>query len=250
MKESSWAIGVALLALGSGLGFAFLRDGGLLTPLGALAAWKLSWLILCFVVIISRQHAGIGAAARDLGLGRPLAYGLACGAACSLPMLLILAAGARMSSGVGGAFLLYAAVATPAAEEVLFRGYLMRQLWHRAGHPAWLALAVSSVLFGLAHVSSAVGSWTNWANVLMVSITGVLFGVLFLLWGESLWVPMGLHAGMNLWNALFMSAGGSSMWLGNVAQLAALLTALILMEASGSQANANAARQSGSRTRG
>lgn len=51
--------------------------------------------------------------------------------------------------------LLVTAVAAPICEEIFFRGMLLRLLEERL--PFWLAVAVSSLAFGLAHLSPAVG---------------------------------------------------------------------------------------------
>ena len=77
-------------------------------------------------------------------------------------------------------------------EELAFRGYIMQRL-----DQAWgmvLAVAASSILFGLVHVlnpnATALG-------ILSVCLSGVLYASAFLV-TRSLWLPMGLHMSWNI----------------------------------------------------
>ena len=77
-------------------------------------------------------------------------------------------------------------------EELAFRGYIMQRL-----DQAWgmlLAVAASSILFGLVHVlnpnATALG-------ILSVCLSGVLYASAYLV-TRSLWLPMGLHMSWNI----------------------------------------------------
>jgi membrane protease YdiL (CAAX protease family) len=78
----------------------------------------------------------------------------------------------EVAMGVVGGYLL---VALP--EEILFRGIIQNLLARRIGN-RWVGLAVSSVVFGLAHLNNATRAFPvpNWAYVLMASIAGVVYG--------------------------------------------------------------------------
>jgi membrane protease YdiL (CAAX protease family) len=71
-------------------------------------------------------------------------------------------------------------------EELLFRGYILRNLGERI--PLWGALTVSSVLFGLFH-----GLHASIADLTEITLGGLMLGILRLATG-TLWVPIGLHA--------------------------------------------------------
>ena len=71
-------------------------------------------------------------------------------------------------------------------EELLFRGYMLRNLGERM--PLWGALAVSSVLFGVFH-----GLHASIADLAEITLGGFMLGMLRLATG-TLWVPIGLHA--------------------------------------------------------
>jgi len=78
------------------------------------------------------------------------------------------------------------------SEEVLYRGLLMRLIERIGG--TWLALAATSVLFGLAHLSNA--------HVSLAGVLGLTFGLGLMLGAayvatRRLWLPIALHAGWN-----------------------------------------------------
>jgi len=77
-------------------------------------------------------------------------------------------------------------------EEILYRGFLIRYLsngpWH-AG--VWIAFAVASVSFGLAH------GYQGLAGIIGTGVLGAVMGVIFFATG-SLWLPIALHAIIDL----------------------------------------------------
>ncbi|MBV9529289.1 type II CAAX endopeptidase family protein [Sphingomonas sp.] len=77
-------------------------------------------------------------------------------------------------------------------EEMLFRGILFRWIEEFGG--SWLALFVTSGLFGAAHLMNP-----NASPIAAVGIAfeaGVMLGAAYML-TRSLWLPMGLHAAWN-----------------------------------------------------
>jgi membrane protease YdiL (CAAX protease family) len=77
-------------------------------------------------------------------------------------------------------------------EELSFRGYIMQGLARAWGMP--VAVAVSSVLFGVVH---GVNPNATVMGVLNIIVVGVLFAYAYLV-TRSLWLPVGLHIGWNL----------------------------------------------------
>ena len=77
-------------------------------------------------------------------------------------------------------------------EEMAFRGILFRWLEEFGG--SWLALVVTSALFGLAHIMNPNATWFSSFAIAMEA--GVLLGGAYML-TRSLWMPMGLHAAWN-----------------------------------------------------
>jgi hypothetical protein len=82
-------------------------------------------------------------------------------------------------------------------EELLSRGYLLQNL--EDGLNTFWAVAISSALFGLAHLGNP--------NASLVSTIGILAAGVFLAYGylrtRQLWLPIGLHIGWNFFEGPF-----------------------------------------------
>ena len=77
-------------------------------------------------------------------------------------------------------------------EELIFRGVVFRLLDQRWG--LWTALIVSSLLFGLIHISNANATW--WAALAIAIEAGLMLGIAYK-WSGSLWMPIGIHWAWN-----------------------------------------------------
>jgi membrane protease YdiL (CAAX protease family) len=77
-------------------------------------------------------------------------------------------------------------------EELAFRGYIMQRLSQAWGMS--LAVAGSSVLFGLVHILNPNASVLG---IVSVCLAGLLYALAYLV-TRSLWLPMGLHMSWNL----------------------------------------------------
>ena len=88
--------------------------------------------------------------------------------------------------------LIASAVFPAVSEEMLFRGILFRWLEEFGG--SWVALLITSALFGAAHLANPNASWV--AAVGIAFEAGVMLGAAYML-TRSLWLPMGLHAAWN-----------------------------------------------------
>jgi uncharacterized protein len=88
----------------------------------------------------------------------------------------------------------YAALAITAGicEEFLFRGFVLYIIPVLVpAMPAWGALALSAVIFGLAH------SYQGWKGVLQTGLVGLVFGMMYRYTG-SLYAVMAFHALIDL----------------------------------------------------
>lgn len=88
--------------------------------------------------------------------------------------------------------LLMVGIGAGVGEEIMFRGVLYRMVEEGLG--TWIALAVSALFFGAAHLGNP--GATLWAGMAIAIEAGILFGLLYLV-TRSLWVCMGLHAAWN-----------------------------------------------------
>ncbi len=77
-------------------------------------------------------------------------------------------------------------------EEVVFRGVILRHLESLTG--SWIALAITSALFGAAHLANPNASW--FAALAIAVEAGILLGAAYLL-TRRLWLAIGIHAAWN-----------------------------------------------------
>ena len=79
-------------------------------------------------------------------------------------------------------------------EEVVFRGYLLRQFTAWTGS-AWTSVVLQGVTFGLAH------GYQGWKGMLVISVYGALFGTLAVLW-KSLRPGIMQHCGQDAFTGI------------------------------------------------
>jgi CAAX protease family protein len=163
--------------------------------LGALVACLLGWAAYrLYVRAIERRSAiefGAQGAARELGSG------IALGAALFSVVIGVLGAfGVYTATGWRGPQVLVAplAISVGAAviEELLFRGAIFRIIEATLG--TWIALAISALLFGAAHLGNENASWLAAAAIALEA--GVMLGAAYVL-TRRLWLPIGIHAAWN-----------------------------------------------------
>ncbi len=91
---------------------------------------------------------------------------------------------------LGGSMLLRfisAAIVTPIMEETVFRGLIFSRLKHAL--PPWIAVILSAAIFGAAH--------GHILSFMYASTLGILLAVLMHRCGDSILVPIFVHAGFN-----------------------------------------------------
>lgn len=149
--------------------------------------------------------------------------GLGTGVVIGLPMLLfgVVFAMARGGLPAWDWSVLDGVIVAPFNEEVVFRGVLVLALWRATGWNFWAIACVSAAIFAAAHVTWTVEGWLRgWMNALPTLAGGLWFAWLARRWGEhwgpgggagrgNIFVPMSLHAMMNLAWAAMEAPGGA-----------------------------------------
>jgi uncharacterized protein len=77
-------------------------------------------------------------------------------------------------------------------EEMAFRGYVQRQ-FHALTGSVFMAVLGQGLMFGLVH------SYQGWKNVIVISVLGVLFGILAA-WRRNLRTNIMVHAWADVWS--------------------------------------------------
>lgn len=193
------AIGVYIMASSASLFF-----GRLVPPIGktavlaAHAAITIGILLILYKFAIARlgEHPKddlpLKPALKQTAIGIAIGFGVM--AACVGIAALI---GVYRIVGAGDASMLMVALIATAilpsfTEELLFRGILFRWIEEFGG--SWLALAVTSALFGLAHILNPNATW--FSSFAIAVEAGVLLGGAYML-TRNLWMPIGLHGAWN-----------------------------------------------------
>lgn len=141
--------------------------GRSVSPVGGMSSLAVPWLAVAGIVVLMGLAVALGLVAWQPGLVE-----------------------------VAWVFAVANLLNTCIAEELLFRGMLQRWLVGRAG--ALAAVALSSALFGVAHLAG------GGAFVLVATAAGLLYGLVYLWTGRLVWAVL-VHWGLNLSHLLLFS---------------------------------------------
>jgi uncharacterized protein len=186
-------------------------------------------VVLCLFGLSVAHRIGFKRAFRELGLRAPVGRALVFSFIASLPMLLAFAFTSNINPNMSALSVGVGCLIAPFAEEVLFRGYMFRQLYRRARWGFWLSVAIPSVLFALVHVYQADGLLELIGIVAVTGLGSVVGCWVFMRWQDNLWAVFGLHSLMNLWWEIF-AVDGTALggWLANGARLLTVFLAVML----------------------
>lgn len=158
------------------------------------------------------------------GLGRALRFA----AIAAIPMGIV---GSIVGDGLTVSWALIPGVlVAPFVEEVFFRGCLVALPVRVGGLAFWPVAFLAGALFGASHVpwTSAL-DWTSLPTFLVTGAGGVWFGWLLRVSGWSLWVPLCMHAAMNLaWMAFGVSADAVGGLWANLGRAGTIALAIVL----------------------
>jgi membrane protease YdiL (CAAX protease family) len=113
------------------------------------------------------------------------------------------------------------------AEELFFRGYLLRLIYSRKARLFW-AVYIPSFLFGLAHLDPITYGVNSVLYVLNTTVTGVIL-CFITLWRGNIAMAMGIHFAVNIFAILIIGQGdtpigsGAALLLSTIAPKSATL---------------------------
>ena len=110
-------------------------------------------IVLLILATMVLRWMGLKGALEELGLTPVSAPAILSSTVAVVSMVVVVVLAGRSFAQPDGGALLALGIAGPFGEELLFRGFIFRQLRRWAGAPFWLAALISSLLFGLGHYS-------------------------------------------------------------------------------------------------
>ncbi|MCB0636523.1 MAG: CPBP family intramembrane metalloprotease [Lewinella sp.] len=167
---------------------------------------------------------------RHLGLVAPVGPALGWALVFALPMLLGGALFFPLAQELSAANLIAGSLVIGWVEEVFFRGFLFGQLYRHTRLGFLPAIFVGAVVFATGHLYQSQETGELLGIFAVTFMGAVLFAWLYVEWDDNLWVPIFLHALMNLaWHLFDMDTtalGGAlpNLLRGLTIALAILLT--------------------------
>ncbi len=162
-----------------------------------IAAVTLVWIAMKYGVarLGWRQHDDLPRVSALMDWARGLALG---GGLMTAAVVIAAVLGIYRITGLGTGkdaviALISAGLVAGFVEEVIFRGVLFRWIEEMLG--SWVALAVTSTLFGFAHLAN--DNATIFSSVAIALEAGILLGAAYM-FTRSLWLAIGLHMGWNI----------------------------------------------------
>jgi len=184
---------------------------------------------IVLAALVATYRFSLADAARELGLAKRFWFGLAIGTLAVAPMWLGFVFTAPLDPEFSIASTLYLAVLSPIEEEIVFRGYAFGQLYRRVGWRFWLAIVVTAGVFGILHVGQGTSLGQAVGVFLFTAVGGAFFAWLFVKWDGNLWVPIVVHAEMNMnWNVFDVGETAVAGWWPAALQSSVLVTAITL----------------------
>lgn len=195
-------LAILVFAAGSALGILLVKQMPAVPhspwPVAQAAAIVLCLLVLFWPFYRYVERSSLGVLFGREGWAMELLAGLIGGTLLfSLMVAIVAALGGYEIVGHSGVETVWGPLANEAivagfTEELLFRGILFRYIEQAAG--SWIALALTSALFGLAHIFNPGATW--FSSFAITVEAGILLGAVYML-TRRLWAAIGLHAGWN-----------------------------------------------------
>lgn len=158
---------------------------------------------LVAVMITSALLYGSTAALYSLGLSKDVWTGLGRGLIWTIPTFLGYAVIGELNTESLVPQSLLTVFVAASMEEVVFRGFLFGQLFHKANWGFIPAVAIGAILFGIGHLGQGDFPSQKLGIFTITMIGAIWFSWIYVEWESNLWVAIGLHFFMNLSWSLF-----------------------------------------------
>ena len=134
----------------------------------------------------------------SLGLNRPVLRAMLIALLLTLPMFIGYAIVYQWNTEISIDKILLGVVCAAFFEELYFRGFLFGQIFRYSRIGFIPAVLIGAVLFAIVHLYQSQELSTSIGVFAITFMGGILFAWLYAEWDYNLWVPIFLHAFMNL----------------------------------------------------
>lgn len=165
----------------------------------------------------------------SLGLNKNILYGLGVAVICTLPLLIGFPIIGKFNPELSYDHAFRNIVLAAIYEEVVYRGFMFGQLF-RYGKIGFLwAVLLPAVLFGLGHIYQGHDLASSLLAFGVTFVGALYFSWIYVEWNFNLWVPIGLHALMNMCWILFPVEGNETAigaFVPNLLRISSILIAI------------------------
>ena len=222
----------AVLAFALPIGLSLVKAGAYLKQMGIphytnLFAFIIAGTVLTIVAVMVLRRIWLPTALGELGLLSPFSMPLLAGLLAVATMAVVARLMGRTYQPQDVVSLVALGVVSPIGEEILFRGFVFRQLRRWAEAPFWPAALIASLLF-------AAGHWSQ-GDTLVSSLeaSGITFagGMLFCWAAErwnSIWFGIIVHMGLNcVWQMFALGDNAIGDSIANIARTTAIVVTIV-----------------------
>lgn len=193
----------------------------------------LRWFIIVLAGLFIAHRLNPVQSLRELALTKPIVPAFVLSLVVTLPMLIPSLIAGHFNPELDPAYVLFTALIWPLAEEIVYRGYVLRQLYRRANWRFWPAAVLSSLLFGLVHLDAQhvmdEGIAVQIGSVAMIAGLSILGAWVFTRWDDNLWVMVFLHGFLNLyWHVFELGDNPLGGLVSNILRLTCAVLAILL----------------------